>query len=174
MAERTLRIVPTTLREANAFVQKFHRHSRPTQGHKFSIGAALGDQLIGVAIAGRPVARHRDDDETLEVLRVCVVEEAPPNACSLLYGACWRAARAMGYLRVITYTLKSETGASVKASGFRVIGEVSGETWDRPSRPRERVAPRERLCWERSAPHSKKKARRRWPRRLRNEEDRRG
>jgi hypothetical protein len=174
MAERELRIVPTTLRQANAFVGKFHRHSRPTRGHKFSIGAALGDELIGVAIAGRPVARHRDDGETLEVLRVCVAEDAPPNVCSLLYGACWRAARAMGYCRVITYTLKSETGASVKASGFRVIGKVSGETWDRPSRRRAGVAPQERLCWERTAPPSTRKAKRRWPKRLRNEEDRHG
>lgn len=173
MAEQALRVVPTTLREANAFVKKFHRHSRPTRGHKFSIGAALSEELIGVAIVGRPVARHRDDGETLEVLRVCVVENAPPNACSLLYGACFRAARAMGYSRVITYTLKSETGASVRASGFRVIGEVSGETWDRPSRRRAPVTPRERLCWERTAPQPQKKAKRRWPRRLRNEEDRR-
>lgn len=173
MAEKKLHIVPTTLREANAFVRRFHRHSRPTQGHKFSIGAALDGELIGVAIAGRPIARHRDDGETLEVLRVCVVDDAPRNACSLLYGACWRAAQAMGYRRVITYTLTSETGASLRASGFRVIGEVSGETWDRPSRPRAQATPpRERRCWEKAAPPSARETPRRWPRRLRNEEDR--
>jgi hypothetical protein len=144
-------LVPTTLREANAFVRRFHRHSKPTRGHKFSIGAARDGALIGVAIAGRPVARHRDDGLTLEVLRVCVLEDGPRNARSLLYGGCWRAARAMGYARLITYTLKTETGASVRASGFRVIGEVPAKAWDRPSRPRSgELQPRERFCWERA------------------------
>ncbi len=147
-----LSLVPTTLREANAFVERFHRHSRPTRGHKFSVGAAWGDDLVGVAIAGRPIARHRDDGMTLEVLRVCVLEGAPRNACSLLYGACWRAARALGYTRAITYTLKSENGASVKASGFQVIGEVRCQRWSRPSRPRsDEGQAQERLCWEKAA-----------------------
>lgn len=150
--EAKLRLVPTTLREANAFVERFHRHSGPVRGHKFSIGAARGRDLVGVAIAGRPIARHRDDGLTLEVLRVCVLDDAPRNTCSLLYGACWRAGRGMGYARAITYTLKSETAASVRASGFRVIGEVRRQKWDRPSRPRaEKVQPRQRLCWERAA-----------------------
>jgi hypothetical protein len=125
-----LQLVPTSLREANAFVEEHHRHSLPTRGHKFSVGAAAGEELVGVAIAGRPVARHRDDGFTIEVLRVCVCEGAPRNTCSLLYGACWRAARGMGYRRAITYTLKSETGTSVKASGFRVIGEVTARSWN--------------------------------------------
>ncbi len=147
-----LRVVPVSLREANAFVERHHRHSNPTRGHKFSVGAATGEELVGVAIAGRPVARHRDDGRTIEVLRVCVPEQAPRNTCSLLYGACWRAARAMGYDRAITYTLKSENGASVKASGFKVIGEVEQRSWSRPSRPREdRHELQERLCWERAA-----------------------
>jgi hypothetical protein len=147
-----LRVVPTSLREANAFVAEHHRHSNPTRGHKFSVAAAAGDELVGVAIAGRPIARHRDDGFTIEVLRVCVSDAAPRNTCSMLYGACWRAARAMGYRRAITYTLKSETGASVKASGFRVIGEVQKQAWGRPSRPRDdRHEPQERLCWERAA-----------------------
>lgn len=152
MGER-LRLCPVSLREANAFVERHHRHSKPTRGHKFSVGAATGDELVGVAIAGRPVARYRDDGETVEVLRVCVTLDAPRNTCSLLYGACWRAARAMGYSRAITYTLKSETGASVKASGFKVIGEVKPQTWSRPNagRPRDASDPQERLCWERAA-----------------------
>lgn len=154
MAAEKLRTTPVSLREANAFVAEHHRHSLPTRGHKFSVGAASGGDLVGVAIAGRPVARHRDDGETLEVLRVCVLDDAPRNTCSLLYGACWRAARAIGYSRVITYTLKSEVGASVKASGFRVIGETSPQTWHgRKGRPRDpsRHDPQERLCWERAA-----------------------
>lgn len=144
--------MPTSLKEANVFVEEHHRHSNPTRGHKFSIAAAADGELVGVAIAGRPVARHRDDGFTIEVLRVCVTDQAPRNTCSLLYGACWRAARAMGYRRAITYTLKSEAGASVKASGFRVIGEVAARSWDTPSRPREdRHQLQERLCWERAA-----------------------
>lgn len=148
----SLRLVPISLRDANAFVAEHHRHSNPTQGHKFSIGAAAGPELVGVAIAGRPVARHRDDGLTIEVLRVCVLDDAPRNSCSLLYGACWRAARAMGYERAITYTLKSESGASVKASGYRVIGEVRPQTWDRPNigRVRAESDPQERLCWQRN------------------------
>lgn len=146
------RLVPTTLREANAFVARFHRHSKPVRGHKFSVGAALGDELVGVAIAGRPVARHRDDGLTIEVLRVCVLEAAPRNTCSLLYGACWRAARAMGYRRTITYTLSTENGASLRASGFKVIGEVGPRSWDRPSRPRPNSPlPQKRTSWERGA-----------------------
>jgi len=147
-----LQLVPTTLREANAFVELHHRHSNPCRGHKFSVGAASGVDLVGVAIAGRPVARHNDDGETIEVLRVCTAPDAPRNACSLLYGACWRAARAMGYRRAITYTLKSETGTSVKASGFKVIGEVEARGWDRPSRRRtDKHEPQQRLCWERTS-----------------------
>lgn len=144
--------MPTTLRVANAFVAEHHRHSNPPRGHKFSIGAAAGEELVGVAVAGRPVARGADDGFTIEVLRVCTIASAPRNTCSLLYGACWRAARAMGYRRAITYTLKSETGASVKASGFRVIGEVKARSWNVPSRPRvDRHQLQERLCWERAA-----------------------
>lgn len=145
-----LELVPTTLREANAFVERFHRHSKPVRGHKFSIGVSAGSQLVGVAIAGRPIARVRDDGRTLEVLRVCVCQDAPRNACSILYGACWRAGRAMGYRRAITYTLQTEGGASLRASGFRIIGEVRRQSWSRPSRPRsDRHELRERFCWER-------------------------
>jgi len=148
-----LELVPTSLREANAFVERHHRHSRPCRGHKFSIAVATAGEIVGVAIAGRPVARYRDDGFTIEVLRVCVLPDAPRNACSMLYGACWRAARGMGYHRAITYTLKSEAGTSVKASGFRVIGEVKPQTWDRPNAGRKRAEadPQERLCWERAA-----------------------
>ncbi|HET7177369.1 MAG TPA: XF1762 family protein [Solirubrobacterales bacterium] len=144
--------MPTTLREANAFVERFHRHSGPARGHKFSVGAALGEELVGVAIAGRPIARHRDDGSTIEVLRVCVAAAAPRNTCSLLYGACWRAARAMGYRQAITYTLRTESGASLRASGFKVIGEVGPHSWDRPSRSRPNSPrPQKRISWEQGA-----------------------
>jgi hypothetical protein len=147
-----LRIVPVGLREANGFVRLHHRHSIPTQGHKFSVGAASGDELVGVAIAGRPVSRHRDDGLTIEIRRVCVRAGAPRNACSLLYGACCRAARAMGYRIAITYTLGSESGISVRAAGFEAAGSVPRKSWSVPARPRRnRHLLSERRCWRRAA-----------------------
>lgn len=89
-----------TLTEANAYVERNHRHSVPTVGHKFSIGAAVGDEIVGVAIVGRPVARGLDDGWTLEVLRVCT--DGTRNAPSMLYRTCWRASRAMGYRKLVT------------------------------------------------------------------------
>lgn len=130
-----LEIRPTTLREANAYVADKHRHNSPTTGHKYSIACFDDGRLCGVAIAGRPVARRMDDGATIEILRVCT--DGTRNACSILYGACSRVARAMGYKRVITYTLRSESGASLRASGFRNDGEAGGTDWNVPSRPRE-------------------------------------
>ena len=104
----TLRLIPITLREANAYVKRHHRHHKPARGCKFTLAVANGDEVCGVAIVGRPVARHLDDDWTAEVLRVCT--DGTKNACSMLYGAAWRAARAMGYRRLVTYTLNTEPG----------------------------------------------------------------
>ena len=98
-----LEIVPMTLAEANAFVQKNHRHHKPVVGHKYSLGCAAEDNIVGVAIVGRPVSRYLDDGWTLEVTRLCT--DGTKNACSMLYAAAWRAARAMGYKRLITYIL---------------------------------------------------------------------
>lgn len=142
-----LTVVPLPLGEANAYVERHHRHSNPTVGHKFSLGAALGEEVVGVAIVGRPVARPLDDGWTLETLRVCSTGER--NVCSFLYGASWRATRALGYRRLITYTLKSESGSSLRAAGWRVVGEVTARSWDTPSRPRVDKHPlQERLRWE--------------------------
>ena len=132
-----LEIRPLSLKEANAFVARLHRHNRPTAGHKFSIGCFDGEKLCGVAIAGRPVARRLDDGLTLEILRVCT--DGTYNACSSLYGACARAAKALGYQKIVTYTLLSESGASLKAAGFTNCGEAGELSWDVPSRPREVV-----------------------------------
>lgn len=109
------RVVPVDLADANAFVAKHHRHHRPVVGHKFSIGA-MSDELHGVAIVGRPVARHRDDGETLEITRLCT--DGAANACSFLYGAAWRATRALGFTRLGTYILGDEPGTSLKACGW--------------------------------------------------------
>lgn len=129
-----LAAVPIELGEANAFIVAHHRHHGQVVGHKFSIGAAMGDKIVGVAVVGRPVARHRDDGLTLEVSRLC--SDGTRNACSFLYGACARAAFALGYKRIGTYILASENGASVKAAGWRMIGETPGRSWSVPSRPR--------------------------------------
>lgn len=130
-----LKIVPTTLKEANTYVARHHRHNQPTNGHKWSVSCYDGDRLCGVAICGRPIARNLDDGLTIEILRVCT--DGTKNACSFLYGASSRIAKEMGYKRVVTYTLLSENGASLKASGFENCGMAGGESWNRPSRPRE-------------------------------------
>lgn len=122
-----LSLVPVTLREANEFVRQHHRHHKPTVGHKFSIGVQEDGRLAGVAICGRPVSRFLDDGYTLEVNRLCT--DGAKNACSMLYGAAVRAARAMGYHKVITYILDSECGASLKASGFVCEGPAGGMEW---------------------------------------------
>lgn len=117
-------ITPITLRAAQDFIALHHRHNKPPRGHKFSIG--LKDDagvLVGVATAGRPVARHFDDGITIEVNRTCTTGER--NANSALYGAIWRAAKAMGYHRCITYTQADESGASLRAAGFVRVKELA-------------------------------------------------
>ena len=133
----SLEIRPITLRAANAFVGQHHRHNLPTNGHKFSVACYDGDRLCGVAIAGQPIARKLDDGLTIEIRRVCT--DGTKNACSILYGACSRCAKEMGYKRVVTYTLVSEPGSSLRAAGFKNCGEAVGVSWNVPSRPREEI-----------------------------------
>ena len=132
-----LRLVPVSLAQANEHVAAWHRHNRPVVGHKFSVGAADEDGVLrAVAIVGRPVARHLDDGDTIEVLRVAT--DGTRNANSMLYAACQRAAFALGYRRVITYTQGDESGSSLRASGWTVIGQRTPRTgWHTPSRPRD-------------------------------------
>jgi hypothetical protein len=141
-------VVPLTLAEANAFVSQHHRHHGPVVGHKFSMGVMDGpDRVAGVCIVGRPVARGLDDGWTLEVTRCCT--DGTPNAASALYGAARRAAFALGYRRLVTYTLASEPGTSLRAAGWRVVGEVTGRSWSCPSRPRLDLTPwQDKLRWE--------------------------
>jgi hypothetical protein len=122
------------LAEANAFVAEHHRHHKPVVGHLFSLGAAIGDRIVGVVIVGRPVSRHRDDGETAEVTRLCT--DGTKNACSFLYGAAARAAFALGFRRIGTYILASEPGTSLTACGWRLVGETGGGSWSRDNRPR--------------------------------------
>lgn len=136
-----MNIVPVALAQAKAFVNDNHRHNKAPVSHKFSIGLQDGGTLIGVAIVGRPIARLLDDGWTAEVTRVCVLPNHR-NANSMLYGAAVRAAKAMGYRRIITYTLPSESGSSLKAAGFRLDGTTSHKSgWDTPSRPRANDTP---------------------------------
>ncbi|GHV08317.1 hypothetical protein FACS1894217_10550 [Clostridia bacterium] len=129
-------LCPVTLKEAREFVGENHRHNAPPQGHKFSIGLKSGETLVGVVICGRPIARAHDDGYTAEITRCCVLENKP-NANSKLYAAALRAAKAMGYHRAITYTLPTESGASLKAVGFILDGQtVNAKSWNVPSRPR--------------------------------------
>ena len=130
-----LKAFPLLLSDANAFVEAHHRHHPPVVGHKFSIGAALDGELVGVVIVGRPISRHRDDGLTLEVTRLCT--DGTRNTCSFLYGRAAKAAFALGYQRIGTYTLPDEGGASLRASGWSLIGERGGGEWDSPSRPRQ-------------------------------------
>ncbi len=142
-----LEIVPTTLAEAQAFVERHHRHHGRVTGHISSIAVAMGEEVVGVAIISRPVARHMQDGWTAEVTRCCT--DGTRNACSKLYGAAWRAVRALGYRRLITYTLASESGASLRAAGWSTVAEVKGRSWHTPSRPRVDKHPlQQKLRWE--------------------------
>ncbi len=153
----SLTLVPVPLREANTWIAKHHRHHRPARGCLFCIGAADGSGVVGVAIVGRPVARHLQDGFTAEVTRLCVAidprreDKGHRNACSMLYAACWRAARAMGYRRIGTYTLPEEGGASLRGAGWKLIGEAGGGRWAREGRPRVDDHPLQaKLRWETS------------------------
>lgn len=131
-----LHLVPVRFRQACAFVADHHRHHRPPAGMLFAVGVATGDGLLhGVAVVGRPVARHFDNGQTAEITRTAT--DGTVNANSMLYGACTRAAWALGYTRLITYTQGAETGASLRAAGWRVLAHRPPHNgWDRPSRPR--------------------------------------
>ena len=142
-----LELVPMDFAAAAAFVRLHHRHHTPPVGHKFSIGAQAGGEIVGVVIVGRPVARRRDDGETLEVTRLCTVGHR--NACSFLYGAAARATFALGYRRIGTYILKREPGTSLAAAGWKCIAETTGKSWSVPSRARVDKHPLEpRLLFE--------------------------
>ncbi|WOF23810.1 hypothetical protein N8K70_03780 [Microbacterium betulae] len=144
-----LRIVPVDLKHAQEFVDAHHRHHAAPVGHKFSVGVAKGERLVGVAIVGRPVSRViQSEGRTLEVIRSAT--DGTRNANSMLYGACKRATFALGYDRLITYTQDGETGASLRAAGYRVLAQrPSRPGWSTPSRPRKNRADHvARTLWE--------------------------
>lgn len=138
---------PITLRAARSFVAAYHRHHDAPQGGKFALAAWQDGGIVGVAIVGRPVSRVLDDGLTAEVIRVAT--DGTRNACSFLYGASKRAAQAMGYRKVITYTLAEESGASLRAVGWNRIGIAGGGSWTCRSRPRVDHHPtQEKIRWE--------------------------
>lgn len=144
-----MKVTPISLEEANAFVALHHRHHKPVPGAKFCVAVSDDDRVCGVAIVGRPVARMLDDGWTLEVNRCCT--DGSRNACSMLYGAAWRAAKALGHTRLITYTLPDEGGASLRAAGWTLIGLRGGGNWNVKSRPRIDTAETlrgQKLLWE--------------------------
>lgn len=129
-----LELQPITYPEACAFIRQHHRHHLPPQGWKFGIGVNNGTDVVGVVTVGRPVARHLDNGYVLEVTRLCT--DGTSHASSMLYGAAWRACKALGYKRLITYTLIEEPGTSLKAAGWKAVYETVGGSWSAPSRPR--------------------------------------
>ena len=121
-------IRPISLKDANSYIIQNHRHHGKAQGHKFSLGVYEGDELHGVAVVGRPVSRRLDDGMTCEVIRLCT--DGTYNACSMLYSRCARVCKEMGYRKIITYILDSESGVSLRASGWTCEAEmVGGGDW---------------------------------------------
>jgi len=157
----SLEIRPISFKEASEYIERFHRHNGKTVGCKFTIGCFDGDKLVGVAVCGRPVSRHYDDGLTLEINRVCT--DGTYNACSILYGASSRIAKDMGYKKVITYTLVTENGASLKASGFKCEGQTGGIEWTGIRNPKNKEYQQISLFPQREKPHYMKQ---RWVKRF--------
>lgn len=151
----SVHIVPCLLTEAAEFVTNFHRHNRAPVGGLFAVGASDGQELVGVAIVGRPVARLAQNGTTVEVTRCCVHNNAPKGTPSALYSACWRAAKALGWRRLITYTLQTESGASLRGAGWQLIAERSARDpaqWQsRSGREWQPVVGQAKFLWERAA-----------------------
>lgn len=130
MGDRAVRLTakPCSLRQANAWIAQHHSHHPPTRGHKFSIAAMAGDDLVGVVVCGRPVAAGLDDGFTMEVTRLCTIGH--PNAASFLLGRVRRAAMAMGAQLLVSYTRTDEDGTCYRAAGWRAVAEVKGRGWN--------------------------------------------
>ena len=140
-------MVPCSIQDAREFLCQFHRHHGAPLSGLFALACAAGESVCGVAIVGRPVARMLQDGWTAEVTRLAT--NGTKNACSLMYGACWRAARALGYRKLVTYILSTEPGTSLTAAGWREVGRVAGRSWHCESRPRVDRAPKQdKIRWE--------------------------
>jgi hypothetical protein len=130
-----LTIIPCTIEQANAFVKQMHRHHGSVPIARLAFAVADESGLVrGVCIVGRPCNTHLDDNWTLEARRVCT--DGCPNACSALYGAAWKAVKAIGYRRLVTYTLPEEGGASLRAVGWKAVEGCGGKAWNHKKRER--------------------------------------
>ena len=144
-----LELQPITFKEAQEFVKMHHSHHKPPIGSKYSIAVNDGNRVVGVVIVGRPVNRHLDNGWTAEVTRCCT--DGTKNVASMLYAAAWRSARAMGYRRLITYTLITEEGTSLKAAGWKELYTTQGGSWNCMNRPRVDKHPTcQKVLWEAS------------------------
>ena len=141
--------VPITLKFANTFITQHHRHNKRVVGCKFCIGAEYKNDLVGVAVVGRAITMQLDNMFTVEVLRCCVLPDAPKNTCSFLYGRCWRIWQQMGGKKIITYTLESEVGFGLKATGWNKVAKTRPSTWHkRPNRSWQDVYRELKFRWE--------------------------
>lgn len=131
--------VPLELKQANEFVDRFHRHHNSVHRDKFRIGCEVNGRLAGVVQLARPVSRCLDDGKTIEIVRLCT--DGTKDVCSFLYARAARVAKEMGYSKIITYILDSESGISLKASGWCKEADTKGHHWNCPSRPRKTTAP---------------------------------
>ncbi len=150
----SLAAVPVKIAEACEFVRNFHRHNAPPVSGLFAVGASDGERMVGVAIVGRPVARSLDDGETAEVTRCCVLDDAPKGSCSFLYARCWQAAKALGWRKLVTYTLTAESGASLRGAGWKIVAQLRARDpggWQtRPGREWQSVVGQQKIRWEAS------------------------
>ena len=146
-----LEAVPLTLIDCNEYIQNFHRHNKPVQGSKFAFGCKYKGKLVAVCVVGRPIARYKDDGFTAEVTRTCVFDDAPKGVNSFLYSRAWKAWKAMGGKRIITYTLQSESGASLRGAGWKILHEVeinNNQGWlSRDNRKLQKVSKEPKFCW---------------------------
>ena len=144
--------IPLGLKDAQQFIRDHHRHNKPPVGHKWSIGALHDYRLVGVLVASRPVARMLADRRTIEVVRCCVLDDAPKGTCSFLYSRAWRIWREMGGSRMLTYTLQEESGASLRGAGWNLVLELKGSKTDgwqnRPGRLDQEVVGKDKYRWE--------------------------
>ena len=121
---KNLKCIPLTLKEANAFVIEHHRHSKQCRCHRFSLGAVYKDELVGAAIIGRAINRYLDNRFTAEILRNCVLEKAPKGTCSFLYSRAMKVWQSQGGKKILTYTLETEPGSSLKAVNFNAAAKT--------------------------------------------------
>lgn len=151
LSKYELALMPMKRSQANEWIVRHHRHHGPVVGDIYRVGASADGVLVGCAVVGRPVSRiiQQREPQTVELLRLCTADSAPKNTASFLLGAVRRAAWALGYTRLITYTLASEGGASLRAAGYRTVGETRGRSWDCPSRRRvDKHKIEDRTLWE--------------------------